>query len=234
MGSGSFFSLKSHVLSHTTPRTNDTWYTLAFLHNIATPLSVLSSLIDDVVPELQPSTATTLQTTVRTLLQSTHLHGASLSGQWRRESFDIVQATRLLAPLLKPLARPYQLILMLPETPTVVLGTPAAWEEILVNLVKNSVGSLYRENQRPRYGKIWLKVVQEKKKWYLYWSDSGIGIPEATWKRIQKPITKHWIPKGHGYGLRSVRFWWKQAFKGEVSLTHQPWWYLKLEAPLGK
>lgn len=230
MGEARFFFQKSATPHHSP---TDTWYTLAFLHNISTPLSVLSSLVDDVLPDLPPSVAKTLQTTVRTLLQSTQLHGVSLTGQWRRESFEICRATESILPLLQSLSKPYEVVVILPHKPIFVFGTLAAWEEILVNLVKNSTNSLLRENIPGNTGKIWLKLTCKKNTWHLYWYDSGPGIPISVWKKLQNPLsqtTPH--TSKHGYGMRSVQFWWRQAFSGDISLHHEPWWSLHFQAPL--
>lgn len=213
------------------PDTPEIWYTLAFLHNISTPLSTLASLIDDIIPSIQPSVASTLHSTVQSLLQATSLHSESLQGTWKKEKIEISHKTKKIVPLLYRLAYPYTLYVKLPDQRIFVQGNAAAWEQILVNLVKNSRETLESHRIDPWLGWIEIRLTSNLKTWRLTWSDSGWGVPPSIWRMVFTPLSKRWRPQPRGFGLRSVRFWWENTFHGSLQLRRWPRWRVVLEAP---
>lgn len=209
------------------------WQTLAFLHNISTPLSTLASLIDSLPTDLTPTISQTLHATVHSLLNATHLQAATITGCWQPVPIEITSTTIKILPLLKKLAAPYQLRTSFPAECIVACGNVAAWEQILVNFTKNSWQALNRlqTTESKQTGWISLTLRVQHNTWSLIWSDSGPGIPTSIWRACFKPHPHPTSNQLHGFGLRSVRFWWKTAFGGKIQLRRGTLWSLHLTAP---
>lgn len=213
--------------------TQHRWYTLAFLHNISTPLSIVASIIEEMLPDLDQETAHVLDRTMRSLLGTTHLHQTSLFGAWQAETFDLAAETRTLLPVLQTMADGYKVILRTNSRPALVHGYKAAWEQILINLTNNSRNSLIRTGKNPSSSWMRLTIQATDTGLQIWWTDTGPGIPQHIWEQAQTPLSPQWAPKHHGYGLRSVRFWWENAFGGDIRLRTWPYWalYFSVDSP---
>ncbi len=203
------------------------WFSLAFLHNISTPLSTLATLIEDIIPSLPPATANLLRSTMQNVLNSTSLQSKSLRGTFPSEVFNPVETVQQMTPLLQRILSPHSLHLFFSEAQFLIHGNSNALEQILINLALNTRNAL--RSLPENSGEALLTIEQVHGKCHISWRDTGPGISTKKWESIQKPFKKTSTQQTHGFGLRSIRFWWENSFQGELLLQRKPHWAIILQ-----
>jgi signal transduction histidine kinase len=96
-----------------------------------------------------------------------------------------------------------------------VVGDAASLREVFLNLINNALDAM------PKGGKMTIQTTLEKDKIFIFFSDTGAGVPESVKEKIFQPFFSTKGEKGNGLGL-SIAAEIVAAHKGKIYVDTIP------------